>query len=226
LADVTLPAGFSWETATTTLVGNAGTNDAFTVQYTPTDLDNYNEVTNIAVSIVVAKAAQSIIFNPATTIAFEDGDYQLAATATSGLTVNFSLRTEDAGKAEINASNQLTPKAAGEVEVTASVDANANYVDAAPVAVTITITQHTNNGSIDAASVSLYPNPVDAVLTIDNGGKTIKRIVVYEANGLKIVDEHPESTVRQLSTAAWPQGLYIVMVESENSVSSYKVIKK
>ncbi|MDE5830335.1 MAG: MBG domain-containing protein, partial [Clostridia bacterium] len=54
LADVELPDGFAWEEADTTKVGNAGT-QTHTVKFTPNDEDNYNVVTNISVTIEVAK---------------------------------------------------------------------------------------------------------------------------------------------------------------------------
>ena len=54
LADVTLPAGFTWEDASSTPVGNVGVN-TFTITFTPTDTINYNIVTGIAVAITVTQ---------------------------------------------------------------------------------------------------------------------------------------------------------------------------
>lgn len=54
LTDVPLPAGFSWEDATSTSVGNVGSN-SFTVTYTPADTGNYNVVTGIPVTILVTE---------------------------------------------------------------------------------------------------------------------------------------------------------------------------
>lgn len=55
LADVTLPKGFTWQDAETISVGNAG-DRTFKVTYTPADTDNLLVVTDIEVTIAVAKA--------------------------------------------------------------------------------------------------------------------------------------------------------------------------
>ncbi|GHT01771.1 hypothetical protein AGMMS49525_03460 [Bacteroidia bacterium] len=81
LADVVLPAGFRWEVASTTLLDALGTAN-FTVKYTPSDLDNYNEVTGISVSVTVNEATgkptpptvtfpttSSVIYSPTQTLA-------------------------------------------------------------------------------------------------------------------------------------------------------------
>jgi len=54
LADIVLPAGFSWQNALTTSVGNAGTKQ-FMATYTPTDTLNYEIVTDIAVTVLINK---------------------------------------------------------------------------------------------------------------------------------------------------------------------------
>ena len=56
LADVVLPAGFSWQEAADTSVGNAG-NNVFHVVFTPEDTANYNTIRDIAVTITVDPAA-------------------------------------------------------------------------------------------------------------------------------------------------------------------------
>lgn len=52
LADVKLPEGFTWDADETTSVGNPGSN-TFTVTYTPADIDNYNTIENIDVTLKV-----------------------------------------------------------------------------------------------------------------------------------------------------------------------------
>jgi hypothetical protein len=55
LADVTLPANFTWNDPTTTPVGNVGAH-SFNVTYTPTgtDANNYNTMTGISVTVTVS----------------------------------------------------------------------------------------------------------------------------------------------------------------------------
>ena len=59
LADVSLPAGFTWEALTATAVGNVGSH-SFTVKLTPTDTANYNSISGISVSIEVSQAIPTV----------------------------------------------------------------------------------------------------------------------------------------------------------------------
>ncbi len=54
LKDITLPAGFSFQDALTTSVGEAGTHE-FEVIFTPEDTKNYNVVTGIKVTVTVTE---------------------------------------------------------------------------------------------------------------------------------------------------------------------------
>lgn len=54
LADVVLPAGFTWDVQTAP-VGEIGVN-TFKATFTPSDTDNYNIVTNIDINVTVGKA--------------------------------------------------------------------------------------------------------------------------------------------------------------------------
>jgi hypothetical protein len=62
LADVTLPAHFTWAAPTTTSVGEPG-NRSFQVTYTPEEVC-YNTVTGITVTVTVSKATPSITAVP------------------------------------------------------------------------------------------------------------------------------------------------------------------
>lgn len=59
LADVVLPAGFTWQDEPSTPVGNVGTR-TFKVTFTPDDTDNYEIVTDIEVTIAVEKATPNV----------------------------------------------------------------------------------------------------------------------------------------------------------------------
>ncbi|MCL2061887.1 MAG: hypothetical protein FWH03_04595 [Firmicutes bacterium] len=59
LSAVTLPFGFTWESAPDTAVGEAGTR-TFNATFTPTDTDNYLVATGIALTVEVSKAASTV----------------------------------------------------------------------------------------------------------------------------------------------------------------------
>ncbi len=59
LAEISLPAGFSWQDVETTNVGNVG-GRTFKVTFTPDDTENYDAVTDIEVTITVEKATPTV----------------------------------------------------------------------------------------------------------------------------------------------------------------------
>jgi len=122
LADVTLPSGFTWESATTTAVGNAG-NNAFTVKYTPADTDNYNVVTGISVTVAVGKADAVI-----SEITCADKTYNGTALAPSvDITTGTGIITYTYSGTGIDGSTLTAPSGAGTYTVTATLAASANY---------------------------------------------------------------------------------------------------
>lgn len=98
LADVTLPTAdngtWAWSDATTTSVGNAGTN-TFKAQFTPTDTANYDTPAAVDVSITVAKAKATVDTAPtAKTLTYTGSAQALveAGTATGG-TLQYAVGT-------------------------------------------------------------------------------------------------------------------------------------
>jgi len=69
LANVSLPAGWSWVSANSTPVGNAGP-QTHNAKYTPTDTDNYNTLSSVSVSITVNKADPAITWPTSATITY------------------------------------------------------------------------------------------------------------------------------------------------------------
>lgn len=81
LADVELPSGFAWADSTLS-IGSAGTN-VFKAVYTPDDTENYNTVTDIEVSVTVAKADITVVTAP-TASSITRGSSLSASTLTGG----------------------------------------------------------------------------------------------------------------------------------------------
>ncbi|MXV37633.1 T9SS type A sorting domain-containing protein [Flavobacteriaceae bacterium Ap0902] len=70
--------------------------------------------------------------------------------------------------------------------------------------------------------VQLYPNPVHDVLNIVSGSE-VKSVEVYTFLGQKMNLKNANS---KLDFSSLPSGVYIVKVETENGVTSHKVVKK
>ncbi|MCA6484508.1 MAG: lamin tail domain-containing protein, partial [Chitinophagaceae bacterium] len=129
---------FAFTTPST--VPNVGTaNQGIT--FTPTDFNNYNSATT-TISVTVDKANQTIAaITPATiTKAIGDAPYSAATTATSGLTVTYSLvSVPSSGVASIAADGTVTILGLGTATITASQAGDGNFNAATSVTQALTV---------------------------------------------------------------------------------------
>jgi hypothetical protein len=79
---------------------------------------------------------------------------------------------------------------------------------------------------IAGEETQIYPNPFSDVLNIDNGGTIIKYVWISDLNGRRKAQAEPRNTTCLFATSAWAPGIYIVTIESENSISHHKVVKR
>ncbi|MFH6985602.1 cadherin domain-containing protein [Marinoscillum luteum] len=98
--------------------------------------DTYNPATDVSQTLTIGKASQSITFGALEDKAFGDADFDLTATASSGLSVSYA--SSDESIATI-AGATVTIHAAGTVEITASHGGDDNYAAAGSVTQTLTI---------------------------------------------------------------------------------------
>ena len=105
LADVQLPAGLTWQEATTTSVGNAGAN-IFHAVFTPTDIAHYSVIQNIPVTINVAKANYNMtgVSLSGASYTYDGQSHSLAVAGTlpEGLSIEYDNNTKtNAGTYEV-----------------------------------------------------------------------------------------------------------------------------
>ncbi len=174
LADVTLPAGFSWDEEASTKVGDVG-NHVFHVTFTPSDTANFEAVRGIAVTVAVIRATYDM-----SSVSFADAAFtydgaakslQITGTLPEGVTVAY----ENNGKTD-----------ASEYVVTASFTGDeANYNAIEPMTATLKILPATYdmsgvtfaNGTFTydgtAKSLAVTGNlPAGVTVEYGNNGKT------------------------------------------------------
>ncbi|MEW6304051.1 MAG: immunoglobulin domain-containing protein [Verrucomicrobiota bacterium] len=139
------PATVSGSTVTITGAG------IVTVRASQGGNGNYNAATPVDQSFTVAKANQTITFNALANKTFGDAPFTVSASASSGLTVSFSILS---GSATVSGST-VTITGAGTVTVRASQTGNANYNAATPVDRSFTVNK--------ATPVITWSNPADIV---------------------------------------------------------------
>ncbi len=83
----------------------------------------------------------------------------------------------------------------------------------------------TSNSSQKESSLKLYPNPVDDVMIIDGIDiADVNNVKVYDLTG-KLVKNLKIKT-NQIEVKNIPQGVYILIIQTENLTYQEKIIKK
>lgn len=75
--------------------------------------------------------------------------------------------------------------------------------------------------------ISLYPNPVSNMLTIDNRtNEVISNIAIYSINGMLVKQVANAGTTTSIPVSELQTGMYFVKMQVGNQVMNYKFIKK
>ena len=84
-----------------------------------------------------------------------------------------------------------------------------------------------SSNAINEDTITLYPNPTNNVLNIDNkSGQEIKNITVYAINGAKVKQLKTSDTLTSIAVNDLQSGVYFVKIEMNDQVLNYKFIKK
>lgn len=78
------------------------------------------------------------------------------------------------------------------------------------------------NNVANVKDCEVYPNPVKDILTIE--GKNMRHISVYSMQGVKLFEKEGSGKT-QVDLSAYPQGLYLVSILTDEGVSTMKVMK-
>jgi hypothetical protein len=161
-----LPAGATVNYSTAPVTGtdngavNAGTYTVTATVTPPAAAFNCDPIT-LTATLTIERAPQVIIFDPLAVMNLEsDPDFQLGATATSGLPVYYTYTyTSPQPPATVTQGGFVDMLTSGEVLITAHQDGNENYLPAASVEQILII--ESSNASISAITVGdqQYDNP-------------------------------------------------------------------
>jgi hypothetical protein len=164
---VSATGGASGNPVTFTAVGNCtsgGTNGSTisitgagscTVTASQAGNSNYLAATPVERSFTINKANQSITFNPPASKNYDDGSFDLSASATSGLAVNFTSLTTNVCTVSGNTVSILSK---GDCTIKATQAGNNNYNPADPVEKTIKIAGWTTGGFYQPVDMGILNN--------------------------------------------------------------------
>jgi Leucine-rich repeat (LRR) protein/uncharacterized protein YjdB len=205
--------------STVTIVG-AGTT---TIAASQAGDDNYIAATEVQQTLTVEKAAQTITFGALDNKTFGDADFDLRATASSGLDVSYT--SSDLTVATIDGST-VNIIGAGTTTITASQTGNDNYNAADPVEQTLEVMEITALTVEEDDRILVYPNPASStmILQFESGMRSVRMLnlngqTVYEKQGIDKL-----AGMLEIDTSPYPPGEYIIRLEGEDSVVSRKVI--
>ncbi|MBM1143441.1 Ig-like domain repeat protein [Alcanivorax sp. ZXX171] len=124
--------------------------------------DNYQAATDVARTLVVEKATQTITFPVPPSLTVGDPGFNLGASVDSGLTLSYASATP--GVATVDSAGNVTPVGAGSTELTVSQAGDDDY-QAASVSRTLTIAKQGQTLTFDAIADQDYPgSPIQVPL--------------------------------------------------------------
>jgi plastocyanin len=74
-------------------------------------------------------------------------------------------------------------------------------------------------------SFSMYPNPVNDVLTIE-GGETLENITIVNAAGKVVLDLKSNTPEAKIYMSNYPSGNYFIKVQTAGKIKTMQVLKK
>ena len=186
--------------------------------------DTYNPVSK-SITLTVNKATQDISDFTDITKRPDDADFDLTATASSGLEVSYNIADENVATVS-NGTVHIVAK--GTTTITASQSGNNNYEAAQPVVITLTVDfpSAVNEMEESGAAMVIYPNPVtNGELTVEYpnaGKKALIKITTITGKQVMIQNVAPNSSRITLPVRGFTSGIYFVAFSDENR----QVIKK
>ncbi len=123
--------------------------------------------------------------------------------------------------ASISASGVLTGHEAGEVEITATWQAD-NTISRQ---FTINITPTTSSGSLsDIEAIKVFPNPFSDYISVSGSNRAT--VSLFNTAGIKVMEKMILSEQERINLADMPRGLYLVRIETDNRVTTTKLLKQ
>ncbi|NBP68226.1 MAG: T9SS C-terminal target domain-containing protein, partial [Cytophagia bacterium] len=162
-------------------------------------------------TLTVLKAEQEIIFEELPQVKMTDADFQLVASATSGLPVSFVSDNEQVASVQ---DNKLVILGAGEAGITAIQEGNQNYTSAIPVTRILQVELVT---ALEPWSdlVRITPNPTTTGELFIDARQPIQEMYLLDLFGRKIKPDAMTDTFIDISEAV--PGIYLLYLKLQGS---------
>ena len=74
------------------------------------------------------------------------------------------------------------------------------------------------------ASITIYPNPTHGLITIQ--APQMQRLTLFDIYGHSLISTTPKSPTTTIDLSPLPQGIYLLRLQSTNSITSHRIIKQ
>src|SRR5207237_2151518 len=160
---------------------------------------NFNAAAEVPQTFNVAKANQTITFNALANKTFADADFNVSATASSGLSVSFSAT----GNCTL-AGNTVHLTGAGSCTITAAQPGNANFNAAANVPQTFTIAKaSTITALLSSVNPSSFGQNVTFTATVTSGAGTLSSTMQFSLPAPDVTVAAARKRTRLDSSQQW-----------------------
>lgn len=179
-----------------------------------------------ATRVIPTRTAQTITFDPITDRYSNQGDLTLRATASSGLTVAFSVRS---GPATLNTGNVLKFTGAGAVTIRASQEGSSLFFAATPVDRTFQVLTVTGLEPAWSDAMVVYPNPAQTSLTVElPATETLENLSLRTLGGASVAQPafRPRQRTATVEIGHLPKGMYLLQVQTPTGTAQRKVVKE
>lgn len=78
---------------------------------------------------------------------------------------------------------------------------------------------------VDIVEAKVYPNPANNNLTVETTKENIQTLEVYDALGRRVISKTPKQKSINLDVSNLERGMYILKIQTEKGIGTYKVIK-
>ncbi|MBR3558722.1 MAG: T9SS type A sorting domain-containing protein [Bacteroidales bacterium] len=155
---------------------------------------------------------QSILWNQELIFPMSDEPVVLAASATSGLPVQFT--SSDESVATVNGSI-LTMHSVGLAIITASQPGNDEYAPAQNVMKILNVTEPVGVETYDALQVTVSPNPSNSIFKVDGAMENVD-FHVCDMYGKDVMSGRLDNSNAVVDMSAFPAGMYFLRLRSSD----------
>lgn len=99
-------------------------------------------------------------------------------------------------------------------------DATTHFVNNETECTTVSVTE------IAEQTISIYPNPTTSIVHLNLAGKSIQNLKMVDVTGKIISEKNHVNSTETIDLSNFSNGLYLVILQSENGTQSFKVVKE